>query len=178
MGLRESRIINGVHPWLGARLQWLSEVATLYGSSQLLLSGWRSTADQLRLYDTQTSRPAAYPGCSQHNYGFAADATWAPAMAISSKGKILLYSQAETDRVMGNAARYAGLTLVAGDTGHVQVYNGIVFREWAVAHGLCPRNPPNPLNNWGIVPGGFWEGLGSDVGDFLSGNFIPAPSRR
>jgi len=145
MGLRESRIINGVHPWLGARLQWLGEVAVLYGSVQTLISGWRSESQQLELYNNQTNRPAAYPGCSQHNYGFAADAVWAPAVQISSKARPLVFGQAETDRVMNNAARHASLTLVANDTGHVQMYNGLVFREWAVAHRLCPAVPPIPL---------------------------------
>jgi len=138
MGLRESRILATVHPYLAARLEWLDKVAKIYGSSQALISGWRTNAEQYELWKNQTTRPAAFPGCSQHNYGYAADARWTPAVVISSKGRPLIYSQAETDRTMGNFARQVGLHLVSNDTGHLQVYNGLVFKEWATAWGWCP----------------------------------------
>jgi len=144
MGLRESRIIQSVHPWLGARLQWMQDVAELYGTSQLIHSGNRTNAEQLRLYNFQSNRPAAYPGCSQHQYGLAADLGWLPLVAVTSKGKPYNYGQPETDKLMNNAARHVGLHLVSGDTGHVQAYNGIVFRNWAVSAGFCPANPPAP----------------------------------
>lgn len=147
MGLRESRIINSVHPWLGARLKWMEDVARLYGTIQTILSGNRTLEEQLRLYNFQSTRPAAYPGCSQHNYGFAADVTWDPMMTVTSKGRLFDYGRDFTDKTMNNAARHVGLTLVAGDTGHFQAYNGIAFRNWAVSAGQCPANPPPPQFN-------------------------------
>lgn len=142
MGLKESRIINSVHPWLGARLKWLQEVAVIYGTRQTLHSGNRTKAEQLALYNSQSTRPAAYPGCSQHQYGFAADASYLPISLVTSKGKPIVFDHAQTTSVMNNAARHVGLTVVSGDDGHYQVYPGIQFKAWAVSRGFCPANPP------------------------------------
>lgn len=142
MGLRESRIINSVHPWLGVRLQWLEEVAEIVGSRQSLISGNRTVEEQLDLWNTVVSRPVAYPGCSQHNYGFAADATYLPIVLISTKGRPAGSSAAQTTSFFNSAARHVGLTLVAKDDGHYQIYPGIQFREWAVSQGFCNPNPP------------------------------------
>jgi len=173
MGLRESRVINSVHPWLGVRLEWMGQVADLVGSRQQLFSGLRTLEQQRLLYNTLAPfKPVAYPGCSQHNYGFAADAFWDRITQISAKGRIKLFTEAETVSFMNQAARHVGLILVANDDGHFQVYPGIQFKEWAVSWGLCDPNPPPPVDP--TVPGGFFEGLGSDFGDFVSGNFIPA----
>lgn len=144
MGLRESRIINSVHPWLGVRLQWMQDVAGIVGGRQLLISGVRTEQEQARLYDTQTIRPAAFPGCSQHEFGFAADAVWQPINQITSKGRIKTFTNLETDTFMGNAARHVGLHLVANDTGHVQMYPNSEFKAWAVGRGFCNPNPPPP----------------------------------
>ncbi len=144
VGLRESRIINSVHPWLGVRLQWLQDVSRIVGGNQLLISGVRTQAEQRTLYDNQTTRPAAYPGCSQHEFGFAADAKWLPITQITSKARLKVFTNAETNTFMGNAARHVGLHLVAGDTGHVQMYPNSEFKSWAVASGFCNPNPPFP----------------------------------
>lgn len=144
MGLRESRIKGEVHPWFGARLQWMEDVAKLYGGRQLLISGNRTEGEQRHLYNQSRSRPAAYPGCSQHQYGLAADAVWQPFQGITSKGKGFTYTQEETDRIMNSAARYASLHLVTNDTGHMQVFNGLQFKEAVVSLGLCNPNPPDP----------------------------------
>jgi len=147
MGLRESRVINSVHPWLGARLQWLQEVAVIVGSIQLLLSGNRTPEEQLLLYNGSSSRPTAFPGCSQHQYGFAADATYTPISLISSKGRANVLPARETTAFFNSAARHVGLTLVSGDDGHYQIYNGAEFKSWAVSQGLCnPNPPPRPVN--------------------------------
>jgi len=122
----------------------MGEVAKLYGTFQTILSGNRTKEEQLVLYNSQSNRPAAYPGCSQHQYGFAADVTWAPMMTVTSKGRLFAYGREFTDKTMNNAARHVGLTLVAGDTGHFQAYNGIAFRNWAVSTGRCPLTPPPP----------------------------------
>ena len=144
MSLKDSRIINSVHPWLGARLRWLGEVATLIGSSQTLISGVRSLAEQRELYNSRGSRPVAFPGCSQHQYGFAADAFYFPAVQITSKGRARVFSPQQTNSTMESAARHVGLVLVAGDPGHLQVYPGSEFRVWAQSQGLCNPNPPPP----------------------------------
>jgi len=142
MGLRESRIINSVHPWLGARLRWLQEVAQIVGGSQSLISGVRTRREQRELFETVFDRPVAAPGCSQHNYGFAADAVWGRITQISSKGRAKLFTLQESQQFMESAARHAQLTLVAGDPGHVQMYPGSEFRAWAVDRGLCAPNQP------------------------------------
>ena len=142
MGLRESRIINTVHPWLGARLRWLGQVAEIIGSRQSLLSGNRTRVEQRKLYDRPGTRPVAFPGCSQHQYGFAADAQYLPIIRGSSKARPAISTAKQTTQFMNSAARHVGLTLVAGDDGHYQIYPGIQFREWAVSRGLCNPNPP------------------------------------
>jgi len=149
MGLRESRIINSVHPWLGARLRWLAEVATIVGSRQLLISGNRTREEQRILFNRQGSRPVARPGCSQHQYGFAADASYLPSVFITSKARPLLTPTEETNRFMESAAHHVSLTTVSNDPGHLQIYPGAQFRDWAIGRGLC-----NPLQGSGfnIVP--------------------------
>jgi len=138
MGLRDSQIISSVHPWLGVRLKWLGEVARLLGGGQSLISGNRTVSEQARLWEASTTGPVADPGCSQHQYGFAADATWLPFVIVTSKGRPLLTSQAQTNAIMSGHARRAGLTTVTNDAGHVQIYPGAMFRTWAQSRGLCP----------------------------------------
>lgn len=141
MGLRESRIINSVHPWLGARLRWLADVANVVGSSQQLISGNRTRAQQQELFERVIDRPVARPGCSQHQYGFAADAQYFRATGITSKGRGVLASQTETDHFMASAAHHVSLTTVANDPGHLQIYPGAQFKSWAVSRGFCNPNP-------------------------------------
>jgi len=142
MGLRESRIINSVHPWLGARLTWLGEVATIVGSGQTMISGLRDLEQQRELYEGFGTRPTAFPGCSQHNYGWAADAQYLPITLISSKGRPAMSTGKATTAFFNEAARHVGLSLVAGDDGHYQIYPNSQFKAWAVASGLCNPNPP------------------------------------
>ena len=90
------------------------------------------------------ARPVAAPGCSQHQYGFAADATYE--FVISSPGipfppkvprGVDVTPLSETTKFMNAAARHVGLTVVAGDDGHYQIYNGLAFRNWAMGTGVC-----------------------------------------
>lgn len=145
MGFRESRIINEVHPWLGIRLKWLQDVARIIGSSQILISGNRTREQQRNLFGRLGSRPVAAPGCSQHQYGFAADASYLPSVFISSKARPFLTAQKETNRIMESAAHHVSLTTVANDPGHLQIYPGAQFRRWAVGRGLC-----NPISASGF----------------------------
>jgi len=142
VSLQDARIINDVHPWLGVRLEWLRDVARILGGKQILISGTRTRSEQLRLYNDPSVAVVAYPGCSQHQYGFAADAIYLPFTQISSKGKPIIFTNADTNRIMGEAARHVGLQTVSADPGHVQIYPGPEFRSWAVRQGFCPPNPP------------------------------------
>ena len=142
MGLRSSRILQDVHPWLRVRLEWLGEVARIIGSGQTLISGNRDTAQQRKLFEGAGTRPVAAPGCSQHQYGFAADATYLPSFFVTSKGRPMTNPQIETNEFMKNAAHHVSLTTVAGDPGHVQIYPGNQFRNWAVGRGFCKPIPP------------------------------------
>lgn len=171
MGLQESRILNEVHPWLAARLIWLSKVADLIGSKQTLISGNRTLAKQRELWESDFRRPVAFPGCSQHNYGFAADAVYDRAVQISSKGRPRLFSLEETNATMQSAARFAGLTTVSGDPGHVQMYPGSQFKSWSVDRGLCNPSPPRrrPLLSTQLCGPGFASadiGFDADTGGF------------
>lgn len=145
VSLRSSRILREVHPWLRVRLEWLGEVAKIIGSGQSLISGNRTRDEQQILFDLPRTRPAAAPGCSQHQYGFAADATYLPSVLITSKARPLLSAAAETNRVMKDAAHHVNLTTVSNDPGHLQVYPGAQFRDWAIGRGLC-----NPLQAQGF----------------------------
>jgi len=124
----------------------MGQVATIVGSNQTPFSGTRTPEEQLKLYETiSTGRPVAYPGCSQHNYGFAVDVTWDLIAQVSSKGRAKVFTREETNNFMNMAARHVSLTLVAKDDGHFQIYPGIQFKEWAVASGFCnPDPPPRP----------------------------------
>lgn len=145
MGLLDSQVLNSLHPWLRVRLEWMAEVALAVGSIQRLFSGFRTLEQQRYLYDTvSTGRPVAFPGCSQHNYGFAADGSWDPILQITHKGRLRSFTIAETISFMNQVARHVNLTLVAGDNGHFQIYPGLQFKQWAVSMGFCDPHPPLP----------------------------------
>jgi len=145
VSLRSSRILQEVHPWLRVRVEWLSEVARIIGSGQTLISGNRTRQEQQELFGRLGSRPVAAPGCSQHQYGFAVDATYLPSVFVSSKGRPLLSPIEETNRFMENAAHHVSLTTVSNDPGHLQVYPGAQFRVWAIGRGFC-----NPVSASGF----------------------------
>lgn len=140
MGIRDSRILNEVHPWLRVRLKWLAEVARIIGSGQSLISGNRSREEQQTLFDTVVDRPVAAPGCSQHQYGFAVDATYLPSFFVTTKGRPMTAPNIETNRFMEEAAHSVNLTTVRKDPGHLQIYPGAQFKSWAVARGFCNPN--------------------------------------
>lgn len=153
MSLQESRILNSVHPWLKERLVWLKEVAKIAGGKQNLISGRRSLSTQRELYNSTVDRPVAYPGCSQHNYGFAADADWELIIQDTTPtifglpipklpASVRVFSQQETNSFMESAARSVNLQVVSRDPGHLQMYPGLTFRNWSVGRGLCNPNPP------------------------------------
>jgi len=126
-------------------LRWLSDVALAVGSRMTAFSGNRSLERQSELYNGGSGgRPVAFPGCSQHNYGWAADVGFDLIRQITSKGRARQFSPAETWTFFNSAARHVNLWLVAGDNGHYQIYNNLEFKNWAVARGFCNPNPPLP----------------------------------
>lgn len=149
MSLKDSQALQSVDPWLKVRLEWIKEVYSIVGGEATIISGRRSLANQLNLYNSISSRPVAFPGCSQHNYGFAADISFGIIILKNSRGfipkipsSVRILSEKESVAFGSSLARHVGLTLVAGDDGHVQMYHGSTFRTWAVDRGLCPSNPP------------------------------------
>lgn len=162
MSLHDSRVLNSVHPWLADRLRWLGEVARISGGKQTLISGRRSLSEQRNLYNNATVAVAAYPGCSQHNYGMAADADWdiiiqnRPLTIFGipvpkAPPTVRVFTQQETNSYMESAARSVNLQVVSGDPGHMQMYPGSTFRNFVVGRGLCDPNPPPRFGGWDIT---------------------------
>lgn len=137
MSLRESQALTGVHPWLAERIRFLGQVIDIWGGRQVYISGFRTKAEQKRLFDSTTTRPVASPGCSQHEYGYAVDVLWLPIFNFADNIQL---SPRETNRAMQDLGRDLGLITVERDTGHFQVFPGSEFRDWAVRSGFCePR---------------------------------------
>ena len=143
MSISSSRVLNGLHPWLAERVKFLGDVIEFYGGVQIYLSGTRTRSEQQRLYDTVLGRPVAAPGCSQHQYGYAADVAWGALLEQSALGG---FSPRELAEAMTNLGRQVGLVVVRGDPGHFQIFPGSEFRTWAVASGFCNPNPPPSAN--------------------------------
>lgn len=145
MGLKESRVLTGVHPWLAARVRWMGNVIEAWGGVQIYLSGLRTEAEQQVLFDRTRRRPVAAPGCSQHQYGYAVDVAWG---LLREESPLGAYSPKEIAELMGQLARSLQLQTVQNDSGHFQVFPASEFKPWAVASGFCdPGAIPAPLGN-------------------------------
>lgn len=134
MGLRESRALNGVEPWLAVRVRWLGAVIGAYGGVQIYLSGVRDREAQQILFDRVRDRPVAAPGCSQHQYGYAVDVAWALLREESPIGE---FSPKEINQLMSALGSQIGLVTVQRDPGHFQIFPGSEFKPWAVSSGFC-----------------------------------------
>lgn len=138
MGLKESRVLSGIHPWLAVRVKWLGDVIGAWGGVQIYLSGFRTEAEQIRLMRSLAQRfsprPVAGPGCSQHQYGYAVDVAWGLLREESPIGE---FSPKEINDLMSNLGNSIGLVTVAQDSGHFQIFPGSEFRAWSVASGFC-----------------------------------------
>lgn len=117
----------------------MDEVIKIWGGRQFYHSGVRTAERQRELYDTPSKRPVAFPGCSQHQFGFAVDVSWFPIMNFADN---IGMSGPATNRLMEDLGRHIGLVTVANDVGHFQIYPGSTFRPWAIASGFCNPNPP------------------------------------
>jgi len=140
VSLSESRALSNVHPWLAVRIRWMGEVIEIWGGKQIYLSGFRTSEEQQILFDTQTTRPAAAPGCSQHQYGFAVDVSWLPITRITGTDVVDVSLFFKTPEIMMDLGRHIGLTTVQHDSGHFQVFPGPEFKAAAVAAGFCDPN--------------------------------------
>lgn len=138
VGLKESRVLAGVHPWLAERVRFLGDIIEHFRGVQIYLSGFRTEQEQERLFRRSGRRPVAAPGCSQHQYGYAVDVAWGAIFEESALGDL---NTAELAEQMSAWGRQLGLITVRGDPGHFQVFPGSEFRTWAVASEFCDPNP-------------------------------------
>lgn len=135
---------------------WLERLLESWGGSVTYWSGYRSNADQKELFEFCRARepsvtkfpsvpcpfPVATPGCSQHEYGFAVDATF-----FGPGGEIW------TDYAQGLARDYWGLSQISGDQNHFQMYPSAEFLPWARESGDCRPVPKlSAVSRFGYVP--------------------------
>ena len=77
MSVRGLSKVRSTHQDLQPWFYWIISLATAQGWDVDVTSGFRSMAEQERLYNRwlsgSQSLHAARPGCSQHNYGYALD---------------------------------------------------------------------------------------------------------
>jgi len=114
--------LRTANPYFAWAVEYILDVADHYGGRYSLTSVWRTAAEQQALRELPNST-AAQVGCSQHQYGLAAD--------------VVFSNTAWQDWYLASA-RNLGLTTVRGDSVHVQMVPGAQFREWAESRGRCP----------------------------------------
>jgi len=168
VSLSASRVLQNVNPALAERIRILEQIADALGSQMNYVSGYRDEEEQRILFNEVKNRPVAAPGCSQHQYGWAVDVFFFPAMNIDRFGNMVVTKGAEMFRIMNNYAQQLGLTIVSGDDGHYQIFPGGPFRDWAVASGFC--NPEGNFFN-PFVPTTFKEICLSEGGTWSCGMF-------
>jgi len=146
------RMLRGVSPYLQDATEWLARMIESWGGSASIYSGYRSRDHQQELWDFCNERelgipkmprvpcpfPVATPGCSQHEYGFAVDVGFfGPAPYPKWNG----YAQ-------DLAREYWGLSTVAGDPNHFQMYPSSEFLPWVREWGDCRPLPRLSLAMW------------------------------
>jgi len=115
----------GLHPEVRRRVFFLRNLAKRFGITTIQTSGFRSVQAQNRLYARfragQSRFPAAPPGYSTHNYGFAVD-------LVATRG---------SGALLGKLAPYAGLVWAGRkDTVHFDVFGNRRWREILRSAGL------------------------------------------
>jgi len=121
--------LGSLHPYVRDRLGYILAVADWYGGNYEVTSGFRTEAEQRDLI--RQGKTTTAPGCSQHQYGLAADVKFAN--DIWQEWYLA-------------AARQLGLVTVSNDPVHIQTFPGADFREWAVGRRFCipERSFPHP----------------------------------
>lgn len=122
MSLSLRNQLAGLHPYVSWSLEYILTYAQQAGAQFSILSTNRTPSEQHALFQRNPSR-AARAGCSQHQYGLAAD---------------VQFARSDWQDWYLASVRNFGLTTVEGDRPHVQAIPGAVFREWAQSQGLCP----------------------------------------
>lgn len=141
MSLAGSRIKSQLHPWLRIRIEYLEAIVDHFGGVFIYLSGYRTRVEQQRLFDRTIrqlhGRPAAAPGCSQHNHFGPNGQTMAVDIGITGPARYGEMAFGGFNEQIDVWARQMGLVTVPRDTGHFQVFPGSEFRKWAVSSGSC-----------------------------------------
>lgn len=114
---------TGIHPFVRDRVRYLLRLADRYGGDHRVTSGKRSQAKQWKLYNESRNVPAAFPGCSQHEYGLAID---------------VQFRDSRWQTWYLDSARRIGLTTVPNDPYHVQALPASVIRPILEGAGRCP----------------------------------------
>lgn len=120
MGLSK---LAGVHPYVADRVRYILQVADHYGASYTITSAWRTQAAQANLWVKQNRLPAAFPGCSSHEYGLAVD---------------VVFRDPRWQQLYQQVAPLMGLHTVPGDNVHVQALAPSVMKSILQQRGLCP----------------------------------------
>ena len=115
---------SGVHPYVTDRVRYLLRIADRYGSRYRVISGKRNARQQWGLWNAKSRFPAAFPGCSQHEYGLAMD---------------VQFDSGEWQRWYQASAKNIGLTTIRNDPHHVQAVPASVIRPILEREGLCPN---------------------------------------
>jgi len=114
----------GVHPFVADRVRYILRVADAYGGNHTVTSGVRTAQRQFDIWhDPRRDFPAAFPGCSQHQYGLAMD---------------VKFQKNDWQQWYLASARNLGLTTVPNDPVHVQGVPGATFRDLTSRLNLCP----------------------------------------
>lgn len=122
MSLSLRNKLSGTHPLFAWAIEYILDYATQAGGKFTVTSVNRTAQKQWELFAAPNSK-ATWVGCSQHQYGLAAD------VVFEGKGWQEWYLA---------SARNFGLSTVSGDPVHVQLIPGARFGEWSRAQGLCP----------------------------------------
>jgi len=122
MSLSTRSRLSGMHPYMAWAIGFILDHASNRGAKFSITSVNRTASQQWDLY-RDFNRVAAKPGCSQHQYGLAAD---------------VLFERSDWQNWYLASVRNFGLVTVSGDPVHVQGYPGDRFREGAGSLGLCP----------------------------------------
>jgi len=122
MSLSRRRALNSVHPYVADRIRYILDYADNWSPTYMVTSGFRTPEQQYQLF-IKARYTAAQVGCSQHQYGFAAD---------------VKFERDDWQNWYLDSARRMGLFTVRGDPVHAQAIPGADFRFAASSAGLCP----------------------------------------
>lgn len=122
MSLHTRARLGFLHPWVADRIRYILDYADNWNPTYSITSGYRTAQEQWALYQDPNS-PAARVGCSQHQYGLAAD---------------VKFERQDWQNWYLDSARRLGLSTVSGDPVHVQAIPGVTFAQLSRAEGLCP----------------------------------------